>query len=136
MLLKQQDVASLLTIDECMDAVAKIFCLYAKGKQPPPKVLGLHSENGGLHIKAGISGYGRNYFVAKLNANFSNNPKLHALPVIQGVLVICDAVDGRLLALMDSIEITIIRTGAATGVAANFLAVSQAAARNSRRQPG
>lgn len=126
LLLKQQDVASLLTIDECMGAVAKVFCLNAKGEQPPPKVLGLHSEKGGLHIKAGISGYGRNYFVAKLNANFSDNPKLHSLPVIQGVLVVCDAVDGRLLALMDSIEITIIRTGAATGVAANYLSLPNA----------
>jgi ornithine cyclodeaminase/alanine dehydrogenase-like protein (mu-crystallin family) len=64
--------------------------------------------------------------VAKVNANFPGNPKQHGLPSIQGVIVVCDGVDGRLLALMDSIEITITRTGAATGVAANCLALQNA----------
>ena len=44
------------------------------------------------------------------------------LPLIQGVIVVCDGENGRLLALMDSIEITILRTGAATAVAAKYLA--------------
>jgi alanine dehydrogenase len=48
--------------------------------------------------------------------------KNHGLPTIQGAIIVCDADNGRLLALMDSIEITIIRTGAATGVAAKYLA--------------
>jgi alanine dehydrogenase len=122
LLLDRGDVASLLSIDECMDAVEHAFCLHAEGKALPPKVLGLHCENGGFHIKAGILGIERSYFVAKVNANFPCNPKQYALPTIQGVIVVCDAVNGRLLALMDSIEITIIRTGAATGVAAKYLA--------------
>ena len=121
-LLSRGDVASLLTIDECIGAVENAFGLYAEGKALPPKVLGLHCDNGGFHIKAGILGTDRSYFVAKVNANFPGNPKQHGLPTIQGVIVVCDAIDGRLLALMDSIEITIIRTGAATGVAAKYLA--------------
>lgn len=62
------------------------------------------------------------YIVAKLNANFPGNPKKYALPTIQGVLTVFDGTNGKLLALMDSIEITVIRTGAATGVAAKYLA--------------
>src|SRR6185295_10561255 len=81
---------------------------------------------GGFHIKAGILGLDRNYFVAKINANFPCNPKQNNLPTIQGVITVCDANDGRLLALMDSIEITIIRTGAATGIAAKYLAIVNA----------
>ena len=46
------------------------------------------------------------YFVAKTNANFPNNMKLSALPAIQGIIVVCNAENGQLLALMDSIEIT------------------------------
>src|SRR6476660_2065817 len=126
LLLKRNDVATLLTIDECIGAVENAFCLHAEGKALPPKVVGLHSENGGFHIKAGILGFERNYFVAKVNANFPGNSKQFGLPTIQGVIVVCDAVNGRLLALMDSIEITIIRTGAATGVAAKYLAQDSA----------
>ena len=127
LLLTRANVGSLLTIGECMDAVGKAFCFYARGKAMPPKVLGIHCDNGGFHIKAGILGFERDYFVAKVNANFPGNPKQHGLPTIQGVIVVCDAIDGRLLALMDSIEITIIRTGAATGVAANCLALPDVA---------
>jgi len=126
LLLQRKDVAHLLNIDHCMEAVEKAFCLHAQGKAIPPKVLGLHVENGGFHIKAGILGLNRSYFVAKVNANFPGNPRQFGLPTIQGVIVVCDALNGSLLALMDSIEITIIRTGAATGVAAKYLAPSNA----------
>jgi ornithine cyclodeaminase/alanine dehydrogenase-like protein (mu-crystallin family) len=62
------------------------------------------------------------HFAAKLNANFPRNPELAGLPSIQGVVVLCDAADGRVLAIMDSIEITILRTAAATALAARHLA--------------
>jgi ornithine cyclodeaminase/alanine dehydrogenase-like protein (mu-crystallin family) len=123
LLLTRNDVSSLLTIGECMDAVEKTFCHYAEGKALPPKLLGMHTDHGGFHIKAGISGSDRSYFVAKINANFPCNARQYGLPTIQGVIVVCDAVNGRLLALMDSIEITITRTGAATGIAAKYLAL-------------
>ncbi len=122
LLLKRSDVAELLTIDECIAAVEQAFRLHAEGKTLPPKVLGLRLDNGGFHIKAGILGSERVYFVAKVNANFPANSKQYGLPSIQGIIVVCDGVNGRLLALMDSIEITIIRTGAATAVATKYLA--------------
>ena len=122
LLLKRNDVAKLLTIDECITGVEQAFRLHAEGKALPPKILGIHSEKGGFHIKAGILGSGKKYFVAKVNANFPGNSKRNGLPTIQGIIVVCDEDNGRLLALIDSIEITIIRTGAATGVAAKYLA--------------
>jgi alanine dehydrogenase len=121
LLLCGSEVSRLLSIAECIDAVEYAFLLYAQGKAQPPKVLGLHVDGGGFHIKAGVMSLQRDYFVAKTNANFPGNPKKLGLPTIQGVVVVCDGKDGRLLALMDSIEITIIRTGAATGVAAKYL---------------
>lgn len=125
-MLTRSDVANLLSIDECIPAVEHAFALHAEGKAPTPKVLGIHSEGGGFHIKAGILGLQRSYFVAKLNANFPGNPLSWGLPTIQGIVMVCDATDGRMLSLMDSIELTIIRTGAATGVAAKYLACDNA----------
>ena len=126
LLLNRRNVADLLTIDECIVGVEQAFRLHAEGKAPTPKVLGIHADNGGFHIKAGILGFERTYFVAKVNANFPGNSKQYGLPTIQGIIVVCDAMNGRLLALMDSIEITIIRTGAATAIAAKYLAPSDA----------
>jgi hypothetical protein len=61
-------------------------------------------------------------FAAKVNANFPGNPDRYGLPTIQGVIALFDAADGRVLALLDSIEITSVRTAAATAVAAKHLA--------------
>jgi ornithine cyclodeaminase/alanine dehydrogenase len=126
LLLTRKDVANLLTITECMVAVENAFVLYANGKMTPPKVLGIHVDNGGFHIKAGVLVSDKTYFAAKSNANFPNNSIQHGLPTIQGIIVVCDARNGRLLSLMDSIEITILRTGAATGIAAKYLALPDA----------
>ena len=121
LLIARHDVLRLLTIEECMNAVERAFKLKAEGKAPPPKILGIHVSSGGFHIKAGVMNLGQHYFVAKTNANFPDNTVNNGLPTIQGVIVVCNADNGRVLALMDSIEITIIRTGAATGVAAKYL---------------
>jgi ornithine cyclodeaminase/alanine dehydrogenase-like protein (mu-crystallin family) len=89
-------------------------------------VLGLHAENGGFHVKAATLQGERNYFAAKLNANFPSNPARHSLPTIQGVLGLFDATNGMPLAVMDSMALTLLRTAAATGVAAKYLAVPRA----------
>lgn len=84
--------------------------------------MGIHARDGGFHIKAGLLELDRTYFAAKANANFPQNVKRFGLPLIQGVIVLCDGENGYPLALMDSIEITIQRTGATTAVAAKYLA--------------
>jgi alanine dehydrogenase len=121
-LLTRLDVAALLTIDDCTLAVERAFRMYGEGKTSPPAVLGVYSRDGGFHIKAGVLELERSYFAAKVNANFPQNPKQFGLPLIQGVIVLCDGVNGYPLAVMDSIEITIQRTGATTAVAAKYLA--------------
>ena len=126
LLLTRRDVANLLNITECMVAVENAFGLYANGKMTPPKVLGIHVDNGGFHIKAGVLASGKIYFASKTNANFPNNSIQYHLPTIQGIIVVCDGRNGRLLSLMDSIEMTILRTGAATGIAAKYLSLPTA----------
>ena len=122
LLLTRHDAAQLLTIEECIIAVENAFRLYATGNAPAPGVLGIHSQNGVFHTKAGILNLKKNYFVSKTNANFPGNVQRNGLPSIQGVITVCDADNGRFLALMDGIEITILRTGAATAVATKYLA--------------
>jgi alanine dehydrogenase len=121
-MLSAQDVARLLPVDRCIAAVEEAFRQLGTGEAPAPSVLGVHLPKGGFHIKAGsmVLG-GRNYFAAKVNGNFPSNRK-RGLPTIQGVVLLYDAEDGRVLAVMDSIELTARRTAAATAVAARHLA--------------
>jgi len=124
LLLTAQETRSLLSMDECMAAVEEAFRAHGEGKAPPPGVLGLHLRNGGFHIKAGMLHLSRDYFAAKVNANFPDNDARFGLPTIQGVIVLCDAEKGCPLAVMDSRDITALRTAAASAVAAKHLARS------------
>src|SRR5215203_23633 len=118
LLLTRQEVAELISLEECIEAVDGAFRSYAARQATAPRVLGLHAPKGGFHIKAGILNWSITYFAAKINANFPDNPVAHGLPLIQGIVVVCDGENGRVLAILDSIELTILRTGAATALAA------------------
>jgi alanine dehydrogenase len=122
LVLKGSEVRRLLSLDECIAAVEAAFKLHGEGRLHAPGVLGAPLEGGGFHIKTAVLPGPRSYFAAKVNGNFSANPRRFGLPAIQGVIVLADAGQGQPLAVMDSIEITILRTGAATAVAAKHLA--------------
>lgn len=122
LLLSRSEVADLLSIEEYIAAVERVFQLYGEGKTQPPGILGVHAHEGGFHIKAGLLELDRSFFAAKINANFPENAKRFGLPLIQGAVFLADAQNGYPLAIMDSMEITIQRTGAATAVAAKYLA--------------
>lgn len=121
LLLNASDVRRLLPIADCIHAVERAFRLYGEGTAPAPGVLGIHARSGGFHLKAGLLELGREYFAVKANGNFPENPRRSGLPTIQGLVVLCDAHDGRPLAVMDSIALTQLRTAAATAVAARHL---------------
>ena len=122
LLLRRSDVEGLLSLRDCIDAVENIFRLQGQGKIPAPGILGVRAPGGGLHVKAGLLPGDRNYLVAKLNANFPGNNAHFGLPTIQGVIAVFDAENGVPLAILDSIDITIKRTAAASAVAAKYLA--------------
>jgi len=120
LLLTRSDVAALLDLDTCISAVEAAFRLHGQGDSHTG-VLGVHVPGGGFHTKAGTLRLNRHYFAVKTNANFPDNPS-RGLPTIQGLLFLADADVGTPLAIIDSMEITTLRTGAATAVAAKYLA--------------
>ncbi|HEY8021476.1 MAG TPA: ornithine cyclodeaminase family protein, partial [Thermoanaerobaculia bacterium] len=120
--LSRREVAELLGIDDCIVAVERAFRLHAEGRSIAPRLFGLHLDAGALHAKGAGLRLARPYAAVKVNANFPRNPDLHGLPTIQGLLVLFDGERGRPLAVMDSGEITALRTAAATAVAARHLA--------------
>ena len=126
LVLSGDDVRRLLSMADCIAAVDHAFRRHADSQTIPPGVLGAHVQGGGFHVKtAGMvatTGAEQATFAAKVNANFPGNPDRYGLPTIQGIIALFDAHDGRLLALMDSGEITSMRTAAATAVAARYLA--------------
>jgi alanine dehydrogenase len=122
LLLNRTDVQKLLSLTDCVAAVERVFRLQGEGKIPSSGILGVRTQGGGLHVKIACLSGAQNYIVAKLNTNFPQNHARFGLPTIQGLIVLCDAHNGRTLAVLDSMEITIKRTAAATAVAAKYLA--------------
>ncbi len=124
--LNADDVGSLLDIRDCIREVENAFRARGEGRLAPSAVVGLDLNGGSLHAKLGALDLDRRYAAAKINANYPNNPSLHGLPVIQGLVVLFEASTGTPLACMDSAIITAMRTAAASAVAARYLAVSHA----------
>lgn len=122
LLLNRSDAQELLSLTECVDAVERVFGQQGEGRIPPSGILGVRTQSGGLHVKTACLSAAKNYIAAKLNTNFPQNYARFGLPTIQGVIVLYDADNGRLLAVLDSMEITLKRTAAATAVAAKYLA--------------
>ncbi len=125
--LDRQDVVALLPMADCIAAVERAFAAHAAGELPAaPGVLGTPVAGGGFHVKTAALGPAPGYYAAKINANFPGNPERSGLPTIQGLIGLFDAASGRPLALLDSIEITTLRTAAASAIAARYLALPDA----------
>ena len=123
------DVRNVLGMTDCLAAVEEAFRLLGSGRVARPVVSSVRAREGGFHIKSALITVGEaEYFVSKTNANYPANGSRHGLPTIQGSVVVHDASNGALLAVIDSIEITAMRTAAATAVAARYLARDDAGA--------
>lgn len=126
LILTRADVVTLLDLDSCIASVENAFRAEALGHTLLAATLGTRAPLGSFHVKsAGLLGASK-YYAAKVNANFPSNPASHGLPTIQGVISLHDTDTGTVLALLDSTSITALRTAAATGVAAKYLARSDA----------
>ncbi len=121
-LLDRARLEPLLPLDECIVAVEDAFRAHGEGRVAPPGLLHVEAPEGEFHIKAGVMDLGRPFFAIKINGGFFGNRANFGMPNIQGLLLLCDGENGYPLALMDSKAITVKRTGAATAVAAKYLA--------------
>jgi ornithine cyclodeaminase/alanine dehydrogenase-like protein (mu-crystallin family) len=122
LILSRADIAELMDADAWLAAVERGFAAVAKGKADSPPPMAIAGRGGIFHAKGASIDLDRFYVALKLNGNFPDNPVARGLPTIQGALLLCDGENGALLAIMDSIEITLRRTAAATALAARFLA--------------
>ena len=117
-LLTQKEVEGLIAMREAMNSVEEAFKLYALGKaQMPPKVY-LTFDSGDLRaMPAHLMGYAA---IKWVNSHPKNPEK--GLPTVMAVLILNDPSTGFPLAVMDATFLTSLRTGAAGGVAAKYLA--------------
>lgn len=120
--LSQKEVAETgLTMAEVIEAVEQAFREKGHGKVEMPPKPGVHSRpDSFIHaMPAYIAATGA--LGIKWVAGYPENSK-RGLPYISGLVVLNDPDTGLPLAVMDCVWITAMRTGAATTVAARYLA--------------
>lgn len=122
LILNQTEVRRLLTMPECMDVMAGALRATARGQVilPLRPVMWLPDKLGALGMMPAYSS-ALGHMGVKVVSVFPGN---HGTPydAHQGTVMLFEAKNGRLLALMDATEITAIRTAAVSGVATKLLA--------------
>jgi alanine dehydrogenase len=122
LLLSREAIARSVPPGAYLAAVGSAFRRLGAGELHTPSVSHLAGLDGAFHIKAAISLTFPRRAAVKINGNFPQNVARCGLPVIQGFIALLDGECGRILALMDSIEITARRTAATSALAAQQLA--------------
>ncbi|MBC7222897.1 MAG: ornithine cyclodeaminase family protein [Anaerolineae bacterium] len=124
LLLTREDIQTLLTMDEAIQAVEEGFRQHALGKVTMPLRTAITiPEHHGLDLimPAYVGGEGGGLGL-KVVSVYPDNPRQHNLPTILATVLLQDPRTGDLLAIMDGTYLTAMRTGAAGGVAARYLA--------------
>jgi ornithine cyclodeaminase/alanine dehydrogenase-like protein (mu-crystallin family) len=122
LIITRSDIVRVMKPADYRHAAEQAFRALATGKAHSPNPMHLPCERGGFHAKGATISLGRDYVAVKVNGNFPGNPAELELPTIQGAILLCDGHDGSLLAILDSIEVTLRRTAAASALAAQHLA--------------
>lgn len=118
----KEKIASLLPMEECIAVMEKMFRSLTAGEclQPLRNIMRLPDGNGVLGM---MPGHAANLGVMgiKVITVFHANSE-SGLPSHQGIVILFDAKHGQPLMLFDALEITAIRTAAASAVATKLLA--------------
>ena len=103
---------------EAYDAVRGAFAAYARGEwSMPPKVYVANYPAGDFRAMPAL---GSGHALLKWVTSFPGNPT-RGLPTVTGLVLLSDAEDGRLLAVLDAAAVTALRTAAAAVLAADTL---------------
>ena len=122
LIITRRDIRRAMQPSDYLAAVELGFRAGAMGKAGSPQPMHLPVARGGFHAKGASMSLGRDYVAVKINGNFPGNPVKNGLPTIQGAICLADGSNGVLLAVIDSVEVTIQRTAATSALAAKLLA--------------
>ncbi len=124
--LSEADVRRALPMTEAIAAMQQAFVDLSEGRVTMPARSSMEvPEANGLMLIMPCYAAGMHHMSLKLLTQFADNGRV-GLPLIQAIVLLADAVHGRLLAIMDGNAITALRTGAASGVATRWLAQPRA----------
>lgn len=127
LLLNRSMISDLVTMEGVMEVVEKAFVELHQGTAEVPQreqIVLSEKEGDCFFMPAYLKEAGA--FGIKISPFFANNQKVHDLPSVIDFILLLDTNSGYPLAMMDAHKITALRTGAVSGIAANYLAKDNA----------
>jgi alanine dehydrogenase len=119
-----RDVEAAVSPERAVEAVREAFIAHARGAWTmPPKVYVTNYPAGDFRAMPALGG---GHALLKWVTSFPGNPA-KGLPTVTGVVLLSDAEDGQLRAVLDAASVTALRTGAAAVLAAETLGRADAA---------
>ncbi|MBY0156445.1 ornithine cyclodeaminase family protein [Cytobacillus oceanisediminis] len=122
LVISKETIKELYSMEECIQDVEKAFSYGQRNKTLTPVRMSIpHSkyEAETLYMPSYIEP--ENYTAVKVVSIFPRNSGGDK-PVLQGVILLTDTRTGEHVALMDASYLTVLRTGASSGVATKYLA--------------
>jgi ornithine cyclodeaminase/alanine dehydrogenase-like protein (mu-crystallin family) len=117
-LLTARHVREAVSPERAVEAVRDAFVAHARGEWTmPPKVYVPAYPAGDFRAMPAL---GAGHALLKWITSFPGNPE-HGLPTVMGVVLVSDASNGTLQAILDAASVTALRTGAAAVLAAETL---------------
>jgi ornithine cyclodeaminase/alanine dehydrogenase-like protein (mu-crystallin family) len=111
-------VEAAVSPDEAVEAVREAFVAYARGEWTmPPKVYAPAYPAGDFRAMPAL---GAGHALLKWVTSFPGNPA-QGLPTVTGLVLVSDAANGMMRAVLDAAAVTALRTGAAAVLAAETL---------------
>jgi ornithine cyclodeaminase/alanine dehydrogenase-like protein (mu-crystallin family) len=124
-LFRAPDVEAAVSAERAVEAVRDAFLAYHRGEWTmPPKVYVPAYPAGDFRAMPAL---GAGHALLKWVTSYPGNPA-RGLPTVTGVVLLSDASDGRLVAVLDAGAVTALRTGAAAVLAAETLGRAGSAA--------
>jgi alanine dehydrogenase len=121
--LGREQVEQAVSPDRALEAVRDAFVAYARAEWTmPPKVYVPAYPDGDFRAMPALGG---GYALLKWVTSFPGNPA-RGLPTVTGLVLLSDASNGMLKAVLDAGAVTALRTGAAAVLAAETLGRSDA----------
>jgi len=121
LLLGRDDVARVLGMAECIDAVERAFAELTGGTAELPLRIGIKPPGGvSLYMPAYLKELGA--LACKVVTVYKDNPTKHGMPTTIGKVLLQDPETGDVICIMDGGYLTAMRTGAVSGVATKHLA--------------
>src|SRR6476646_3821111 len=112
------DIEAAVPPEQAVEAVRAAFVAYARGQwSMPPKVYVPAYPAGDFRAMPAL---GAGHALLKWVTSFPGNPA-KGLPTVTGLVLLSDAENGQLRAVLDAAAVTAVRTGAAAVLAAEVL---------------